>query len=193
VAPDELDEDDCIFVPATVMKYDEPTVAYTAFEIDASDPSALLEIKLDFIVKDMDPDTGDVDEDGYQDTYALDDVDITVADYMIPVDKSNFAAAWKELDDAPGTLEETLELPNLQDIEEAVSKIVGILGMKPCEKSDRVKAGKNTHVLYLAGVYVGGIGVLARARLAFDEHVTLKLAVRSESEELATLIGNALS
>jgi coatomer protein complex subunit gamma len=150
VAPEELDEDDCIFVPAPMMKYDEPTVAYTAFEIDAADPSAVLEIKLDFVVKDTDPDTGDVDEDGYQDTYALDDVEISVSDYMIPVDKPNFAAAWKELDDAPGSVEETLELPNLKDIDDAVSKIMGILGMKACEKSDRVKAGKNTHVLYLA-------------------------------------------
>jgi len=150
VAPDELDEDDCVFIPAVVMKYDEPTVAYTAFEIDSADPSAVLEIKLDFVVKDMDPDTGEVDEDGYQDTYALDDVEISVADYMMPVDKPNFAAAWKELDDAPGAAEETLELPALEDIEDAVTKIVGLLGMKPCEKSDRVKAGKNTHVLYLA-------------------------------------------
>ena len=43
------------------------------------------------------------------------------------------------------------------------------------------------------GVYVGGVGVLARARLAFDESVTLKLAVRSESAELAQLICSALS
>lgn len=150
VAPNELDEDDCIFVPAPEMKYDVPAVAYTAFEIDAADPSAVLEIKLDFVVKDMDPDTGDVDEDGYRDTYALDDVELSVADYMMPIDKPNFAAAWTELDDAPGSVEETLELPNLGSIEEAVSKIVGIVGMKPCEKSDRVKAGKNTHVLYLA-------------------------------------------
>lgn len=188
VAPDELDADDCIFVPAKEMKYDQPTVAYTAFEIDASDPSAVLEIKLDFVVKDCDPDTGEVDEEGYADTYALDDVEISIADYMMPVDKPNFAAAWKELDDAPGTVEETFELPSLEDIEDAVSKITGLLGMRPCEKSDRVKAGKNTHVLYLAGVYVGGVNALVRARLAFDEHVTLKLAVRSESEELATLI-----
>jgi hypothetical protein len=45
----------------------------------------------------------------------------------------------------------------------------------------------------LQGVYVGGVSVLARARLAYDESVTLKLAVRSESDELATLICSALS
>lgn len=188
VAPDELDESDCVFIPAPLMAYDQPVVAYTAFEMDSSDPSAVLEIKLDFVVKDCDPDTGDVDEDGYDDTYALDDVEISVADFMMPVDKPNFAAAWKELDDAPGTVEETYELPSLEDIEDAVSKITGLLGMKACEKSDRVKAGKNTHVLYLAGVYVGGINALVRARLAFDDAITLKLAVRSEDEELATLI-----
>lgn len=189
---EHVDESDLIVVPAPVMKYDEPAVAYTAFEIDAADPAAELECRLDFIVKDCDPDTGDVDDEAYPDEYKLDDVELSLGDFMMPVDKPNFAAAWKELDEA-AEKEETFELSNMTDIEDAVSKIVGFLGMRPCEKSDRVKAGKNTHTLYLAGVYVGGYDVLARCRLAYDEHVTLKLMVRSTHEEVAELVGSAIA
>lgn len=105
--------------------------------------------------------------------------------------QGNFAAAWKELDEAPST-ENTFELTEMEGIADAVTKIVSFLGMKPCEKSDKVKEGKNTHVLYLAGVYVGGHEVLARARLAYDEAVTLKLAVRSTAEWVCELVGSAV-
>mmetsp|Transcript_5976 Transcript_5976/g.15229 ORF Transcript_5976/g.15229 Transcript_5976/m.15229 type:complete len:870 (+) Transcript_5976:19-2628(+) len=172
-------------VPATVMKYNEPTVAYTAFEYDSTDVE--LAINLSYVVKDLDPDTGEVDEEGYPDVYQIEDLTLTMADFMMPLDKPNFAAAWKELDDADNQ-EGTFSLPQMADIEEAVVKICGLFGMKACERSDRVKAGKNTHVLYLAGMFVGGFTVLARARLAFDEDVTLKFAVRSENEDLTSAL-----
>jgi coatomer protein complex subunit gamma len=52
---------------------------------------------LDFIVKDCDPETGDCDEEGYEDTYTLEDVQLQLADIMQAVEKPNFAAAWEEL------------------------------------------------------------------------------------------------
>ena len=65
--------------------------------------------------------------------------------------------------------------------------------MKPCEHSDRVKSGKSTHVLYLAGVFIGGHQVMARARLAYDEGVTLKLSVRSTDEAACELVASAVT
>ena len=189
---DDVDEDDVILIPAPVMKYDEQAVAYTAFEIDPSDPVSEFDCKLTFIVKDCDPDTGEIDEgEGYDDTYAIDAIDIALSDCIQPIDKPNFAAAWKELDEAEST-EGTFELA-MEGIEEAVTKIVSFLGMKPCEHSDRVKSGKSTHVLYLAGVFIGGHQVMARARLAYDEGVTLKLAVRSTDESACELVASAVT
>jgi len=110
---------------------------------------------------------------------------------MMPVDKPNFGSAWDELAEA-ASQEETYELSSMESIEDAVAQITSHLGMKACEKSDRPKPGKNTHSLYLAGVYVGGHTVLARARLAFDDGVTLQLAVRCTDEEVCTLVASAV-
>lgn len=189
---EDVDEDDVILIEAPVMKYDETAVAYTAFEIDPADPVSEFECKLDFVVKDCDPETGDVDEEGYPDTYAIDSIDVNLSDCIMPVDKPNFAAAWKELDDAAST-EGTFELPSMDGIEDAVGQIIKFLGMKPCEHSDKVKSGKSTHVLYLAGVFIGGHSVMARARLADDGGVTLKLAVRSTDEGACELVASAVA
>jgi len=189
---DDVDEDDCITIAAPEMRYDVQAIAYTAFEIDPSDPAIDLPAKLDFIVKDCDPETGDIDEEGYPDNYEVDEVEVKVSDLIQPVDKPNFAAAWKELDDAESN-EDTFELPSMEGIEDAVAKLISILGMKPCENSHKVKSGKNTHVLYLAGIYLGGDVVLARAKLAFDEGITLKLAVRSDNEDACAQVFSLVS
>merc|ERR1712110_1113401 len=95
---------------------------------------------LKFTVKDCDPATGEPDSDeGYDDEYQLEDLDITVADYVQRVMKGNFAAAWEELG-------------------EAVKNIVMYLGLQPCERSDKVPEGKSSHTLLLSGVFRGGHG-----------------------------------
>ena len=53
---------------------------------------------LRFVVKDCDPATGlpDTDE-GYEDEYLLEEVELAVADHVQRVLKANFAAAWDEI------------------------------------------------------------------------------------------------
>lgn len=48
-----------------------------------------------FVVKDCDPATGLPDsDDGYNDEYMLEDLEVTVADQIQKSKKSNFALAW---------------------------------------------------------------------------------------------------
>jgi coatomer protein complex subunit gamma len=195
----ELDEESVISVPAPMVKYGEPVVTYTAIALDATDTSQSYACQLDFTVKDCDPETGDVDEDGYPDQYEIDELEVSLSDMMQAVDKPNFGSAWDELADASAA-EETYELP-FEGIEQAIEKIIAHMGMKACEKSDKVKEGKRTHTLYMSkrthtlymsGVYVGGHTVVARARLAFDENVTLNLEVRGTDEETTELIATSV-
>lgn len=52
-----------------------------------------------FVVKDCDPNTGEPDsEDGYDDEYMLEDLEITVADQIQKTKKSNFQAVWDSAD-----------------------------------------------------------------------------------------------
>lgn len=69
-----------------------------------------------FIVKDCDPNTGEPDNDeGYQDEYELEGVDINVADHVQKVMKASFSASWEEVG-GENELEDTyaLSLPSLE-------------------------------------------------------------------------------
>ena len=71
---------------------------------------------LKYLVKDCDPATGETDDEGYDDEYALEDVDVTVADYMQRVSLANFAAAWEELG-PEHELEDTFALSHMTYLE----------------------------------------------------------------------------
>lgn len=54
---------------------------------------------LRFVVKDCDPNTGEPDSDnGYEEEYMLEDLEITVADQIQKTKKSNFQAVWDAAD-----------------------------------------------------------------------------------------------
>lgn len=71
---------------------------------------------LKYVVKDCDPNTGETDDEGYDDEYALEDVDIAVADYMQRVSLANFSAAWEELG-ASHELEDTFSLSHMTSLD----------------------------------------------------------------------------
>ncbi|XP_041349457.1 LOW QUALITY PROTEIN: coatomer subunit gamma-2-like [Gigantopelta aegis] len=147
---------------------------------------------LKFVVKDCDPNTGEPDDEGYDDEYVLEDVDVAVADHVQRVIKPNFAASWEEVG-PDNELEDTYALSTMNSLEEAIKNIIQYLGMQPCERSDKLPEGKSSHTLFLAGVFRGGHDALVRAKLALtDSGVTMQLTVRSTdpyvSEVLATAI-----
>lgn len=73
-------------------------------------------------------------------------------------------------------------------LEAAIQSLVLFLGLVPVERSDRVKSGATQHTLLLAGVFRGGKEVLARAKLALTDQVTMQFTVRSQDPEVAELI-----
>lgn len=76
---------------------------------------------------------------------------------------------------------------------EAISNIVQFMGMQPCERSDKVVEGKNTHVLLLAGIYRGGHDVLVRAKLVLnDGSVAMQLVIRSTDSSVPDVIAQAV-
>ncbi|KAF2350180.1 Coatomer subunit gamma C-terminal [Trinorchestia longiramus] len=121
----------------------------------------------------------------------LEDIDINVSDHVSKAQRSNFAAAWEEL--GPGSeLEDTFALTNLTTLAEAVTQVTNFLGMHPCDRSDKVPDGKNSHTLYLAGTYRGGQSVLVRAKLALSDGVAMQLTVRSTDSAVSEVIASAV-
>ncbi|XP_053200551.1 coatomer subunit gamma-2-like [Panonychus citri] len=179
------------------LEYDVPGVTYTCVELVAEDVTSYTgtfeNLLLKYIVKDCDPDTGKVSDDevGYDDEYALEDVEVYISDYIQGTIKSNFASAWEEL--GPNAeVEETFVLLSFKTIGEAITNIVRFMGMAPCDRSDVVPEGKLSHSLYLSGVFHGDDEILARAKLAVttsaSDGVTMKLSIRSNNLDLSNFI-----
>ncbi|XP_061494021.1 coatomer subunit gamma-2 [Rhineura floridana] len=177
-------------LPAPILSYNQPGMCYTLVRLPLDDPTAVactFSCTMKFTVRDCDPHTGVPDEDGYDDEYVLEDLELTLSDHIQKVLKPNFAAAWEEVGD-DYEKEETFALSTIKTLDEAVSNIVKFLGLQPCERSDKVPENKNSHTLYLAGVYRGGLDVLVRSRLALGDGVTMQVTVRSTEETPADVI-----
>lgn len=88
-------------IPCTKLPYNETgsTYAIVEFPHNVSNSAATFGATLKFIVKDCDPNTGEPDSDeGYDDEYMLEDLEISVADQVQKVTKSNFSNAWSAAD-----------------------------------------------------------------------------------------------
>ncbi|XP_064218214.1 coatomer subunit gamma-1-like [Aotus nancymaae] len=172
------------YMPAQSLPYNQPGTCYTLVALPKEDPTAVactFSCMMKFTVKDCDPTTGETDDEGYEDEYVLEDLEVTVADHIQKVMKLNFEAAWDEVGDEFEE-EETFTLSTIKTLEEAVGNIVKFLGMHPCERSDKVPDNKNTHTLLLAGVFRGGHDILVRARLLLLDTVTMQVTARSLEE-----------
>ncbi|XP_053576699.1 coatomer subunit gamma-1 isoform X1 [Bombina bombina] len=178
------------YVPAKHLSYNQPGTCYTLVSVPEEDPTALsctFSCMLKFTVKDCDPNTGEAEEEGYEDEYVLEDIEVTVADHIQKVLKPNFGAAWDEVGDE-FEKEETFNLSTIKTLEEAVGNVIKFLGMQPCERSDKVPENKNAHTLYLAGVFRGGHDILVRSKLVLTDTVTMQVTARSKEELLVDII-----
>uniref|UniRef100_A0A8C1XHB3 Coatomer subunit gamma n=1 Tax=Cyprinus carpio TaxID=7962 RepID=A0A8C1XHB3_CYPCA len=178
------------YVPAPSLPYSQPSSCYSLVRLPEDDPTAVsctFSCTMKYLVRDCDPNTGEPDDDGYDDEYVLEDLEVTVADHIQKVLKPNFGAAWDEIGD-DNEKEETFALATVRTLDEAVNNIISFLGMQPCERSDKVPENKNSHVLFLAGVFRGGHDVLVRARLALADGVTMQVTVRSTDENVVDVI-----
>ncbi|XP_045165335.1 coatomer subunit gamma-2-like [Mercenaria mercenaria] len=183
------------YIPCASLPYDTPGTTYTLVRLpeDPTMVTGTFSCTLKFVVKDCDPNTGEADEEGYDDEYVLEDVEVAVGDHVQKVMKPNFGASWEEVG-PDNEMEDTYALSTMKTLDDAVKNIIQYLGLQPCERSDKVPEGKSSHTLYLAGVFRGGHDALVRAKLAMaDSGVTMQLTVRSTdpnvSEVLVTAIG----
>eukprot|EP00056_Hartaetosiga_gracilis_P017943 m.8955 g.8955 ORF g.8955 m.8955 type:complete len:868 (+) comp6252_c0_seq1:77-2680(+) len=187
----EIDEDDIVLIAAEKIACDEVGYSYIAFPHDCSEGTQEFEARLDFHVRDFDPDTEELDSESYEDTYSLENVTLALSDYILPAAKPNFAAAWAALE-SNAEMEDTFAMENWDSIETGVKELIKFFGMAPCEKSNLVADDSTTHSLFLSGVFVGGFPFLIQARFALSDSVSMELSVRSENEDVSQLIIDSL-
>ncbi|GAA0144196.1 vesicle coat protein [Lithospermum erythrorhizon] len=176
--------------PLKSLPYDTPGQTYVAFEKPEGVPAVgKFSNMLRFIVKEVDPSTGEADDDGVEDEYQLEDLEVVAADYMLKVGVSNFRNAWESLDLDNERVDE-YGLGARESLAEAVSAVTSLLGMQPCEGTEVVASNSRSHTCLLSGVYLGNVRVLVRLSFGIvgQKEVAMKLAVRSEDVSISDVI-----
>ncbi|XP_058801451.1 coatomer subunit gamma [Phymastichus coffea] len=181
-------------VPCPKLPYNEPGTCYTVLKFPEDLQSTVITCPatMKFIAHECDPTTGSAEEQGYDDEYMLEDLEITVRDQVrgLGVRNIDFASVWDSAEARNFfTQEQVFALgARVTTIEAAIQSLITFLGMEPAERSDRVKSGAAQHTLLLSGMYRGGKEVLARAKLALTDQVTMQFTVRSQDPDVAELM-----
>ncbi|KAJ8450881.1 hypothetical protein Cgig2_032506 [Carnegiea gigantea] len=176
--------------PLRSLPYDSPGQTFVAFQ----KPQGVATVGkfsniLRFIVKEVDPSTGEVEEDGVEDEYQLEDLEVAAADYMLKIGVSNFRNAWETMGPDFEKVDE-YGLGPRESLAEAVTAVINLLGMQPCEGTEVVPSNSRSHTCLLSGVFIGNVKVLVRLQFGLDANrdVAMKLAVRSEGESVSDTI-----
>ncbi|KAL0725985.1 hypothetical protein Bca4012_022078 [Brassica carinata] len=172
------------------LPYDSPGQAFVAFEKPAGVPAVgKFSNTLTFVVKEVDPSTGEAEDDGVEDEYQLEDLEVVAADYMLKVSVSNFRNAWESMNEEDEHVDE-YGLGQRESLGEAIKAVIDLLGMQPCEGTETVPSNARSHTCLLSGVYIGNVKVLVRAQFGMDSsrEIAMKLAVRAEDVSVAEAI-----
>lgn len=178
---------------------EENAVVYVSFTRSPEATFACTEITnvLRYTSKEVDPTTGEIQEEGYDDEYEVDTLEITASTYISPLYISNFAGAFDSLG-IKSQSSETYALSDLSSIQEACDKVIAALSMQALEGSD-TPMQPTTHTLKLAGKAISGSHsgskVLANVQMAYSAKsgVTVKISARSEVAAVAELVAGGIA
>ncbi|GKV21165.1 hypothetical protein SLEP1_g31170 [Rubroshorea leprosula] len=176
--------------PLRSLPYDSPGQTFVAFEKPEGVPAVgKFSNMLRFIVREVDPSTGEPEDDGVEDEYQLEDLEVVSADYVLKVGVSNFRNAWESMDPDDEKVDE-YGLGPRENLTEAVNAVISLLGMQPCEGTEVVPSNSRSHTCLLSGVYIGNVKVLVRLQFGIDsqKEVAMKLAVRSDDVAVSEAI-----
>uniref|UniRef100_A0A7S3LLT2 Coatomer subunit gamma n=1 Tax=Aplanochytrium stocchinoi TaxID=215587 RepID=A0A7S3LLT2_9STRA len=181
-------------IPAESIPYSATKTTYVCYKTpEEGVHKANFMNELKFRTKSVDPNTGeleDPDDEGEEEEFPVDDLEMSAADLMAKVPVPNFRTAWGMIGDSAELLDK-FQLPQYKSLNDAVKAVVEFLGLEPCEGTGTVPHNAVGHTVFLSGVYLGGIKVLARTLFsvsASDNTIMLKIAIRSESPDVSQLV-----
>ncbi|TGZ82786.1 Coatomer, gamma subunit [Ascodesmis nigricans] len=193
----ELEVEEDFIIPIPKLTHEEPGVIYVSFKRLSEEgyPITTFSNTLKFTSKEIDPATGEPEDEGYEDEYQVEDLDLTVGDYIVPSFAGSWANVWEQVGAAGGEATETYSLgTELKGLQEATELLVKQLSMQPLEGSD-VVMNSSTHELKLFGKTVSGGRVAASVRMAYSSKsgVALKVTARSEEEGVAQALADGIA
>jgi len=183
----ELTEDFIIPLPSLTAA-NSPSIVYVSFTKHQPYATGSFSCLLKFRSKELDPATGEPEEEGYDDEYQLEELELSAADYIIP-NYVTFGSEWDRLRSSPSSTE-TFALSGMDSLKAACDSIIEVLNMEPLGGTE-APTSTSLHTLQLSGLVTGGAGkVLVRCRMTYSQGagVTLELGVRAEREETCQLV-----
>eukprot|EP00217_Crustomastix_stigmatica_P014394 CAMPEP_0183795972 /NCGR_PEP_ID=MMETSP0803_2-20130417/6653_1 /TAXON_ID=195967 /ORGANISM="Crustomastix stigmata, Strain CCMP3273" /LENGTH=902 /DNA_ID=CAMNT_0026040537 /DNA_START=42 /DNA_END=2746 /DNA_ORIENTATION=- len=144
---------------------------------------------LKFTAKEVDPSTGEPEEEGFEDEYQLEELEVSSHDYIQKCGVGNFRKVWDEMDEESERVDD-YGLGARDSLQDAVEAVMGILGMQPCEGTEAVPPNARSHTMLLSGAFVGGVQVVVRLAFGIDasSQVAMKLAVRAEDAAVSEMV-----
>ena len=157
-------------IPLESLPYDTVGVTYVILQKEANTlPMGSFSCTLKFTAKEIDPSTGEPDEAGFEDDYQLEEVEVTIADYMSHWVSPNPQALWDQVGEENQVVEK-YALGSFKSLEQACKEIADFLHMSPCGQTQYNPgvSSKSKHLLFLSGKFMGSVDVVVCSRSAFS-------------------------
>ena len=133
--PSEEDEslEEDFTIPAPKLATDQPGTVFVSFKKlgDAAYPVTSFTNVLKFTSKEIDPNTGEPDDSGYEDEYQVEDLELTGSDYVVPAFAGSFDHAWEQTGANGDEASETLQLSSTKSISGMYSQISALRLLLP--------------------------------------------------------------
>lgn len=149
---------------------------------DGFDVNETFQCSLHFYVKE------DEIDDGYPDSYSINNLNIQITDFIIPYNlrNSEFKMLWDNMSQYNSEYTSKFSL-NFENIQLAVSGLLNILNMSPCDNTNIVDPSSNTHNMLLYAKFLNQSNVLCMASLIISQQYgcLLKIITRSTNKHLS--------
>lgn len=185
-------EEEYIF-PLAELKPQQSGTVYISFSVPdilEDDILAALGNTLSYTGKDViDDDCGiDPTDEGIQDDYQIEDLEVVAGDFIFPLYKPNFTAIYDQLQSEDSTV---VTVIGVNTIENAVTKLTKSLSCMALEGTDYVPSDCTAHNLKLLGKDLWGGMVAVNVRFALrNSLVVAKIEVRAETEGMAAVVAS---
>ncbi|KAG8979177.1 coatomer subunit gamma, partial [Tulasnella sp. 427] len=124
--------EDFILPVESLSQETSPQIVYVSFTRESPEEYVLgsFGCTLKFISKEVDPTSGVPEEDGYEDEYQLEEVELGAgSDYIVP-SYSAFNAEWDKMKETGTSLTETFALSSMGSLKAACDSLIEILNME---------------------------------------------------------------
>lgn len=187
-------------VPIPSLTQSEPSgtfyISYTRQEGGNAFPQGTLTNTLQFLSREVDPTTGEAEEEGYDDQYETSELELGTSDY-VEERFADWSKEWEVLGKQHSATE-TFALTALESLKGACDTLIDLFGMQPLGGTE-LPTSTTVHTLNLSGTVVTvpqKSNTLVRCRMTFagkGEGVTMELSARSQKEEAVQLIMGAIA